>query len=141
MNCWRGGVRDAVEIQPVHAFEMAHFIAPSSGPTKGQCLGQALKSDGNGVSLALDVAGVGAGFLPGGGLVTGSARAATFAFGAQLGLTAASTGVGIAYKSGGKEGRPELRDLFNALKNRMRVCRDDLDACYRVCRITSPNVV
>jgi hypothetical protein len=79
---------------------MAHFIAPSSGPTKGQCLGQALKSDGNGVSLALDVAGVGAGFLPGGGLVTGSARAATFAFGAQLGLTAASTGVGIAYKSG-----------------------------------------
>jgi hypothetical protein len=75
-------------------------IAPNNGPTKGQCLGQALKSDGNGVSLALDVAGVGAGFLPGGGLVTGSARAATFAFGAQLGLTAASTGVGIAYKSG-----------------------------------------
>ncbi len=74
--------------------------APNTGPTKGQCLGQALKSDGNGVSLALDVAGVGAGFLPGGGLVTGSARAATFAFGAQLGLTAASTGVGIAYKSG-----------------------------------------
>lgn len=59
-------------------------VASSNGPTKGQCLGQALKSDGNGVSLALDVAGVGAGFLPGGGLVTGSARAATFAFGAQL---------------------------------------------------------
>ena len=61
---------------------------------------QALKSDGNGVSLALDVAGVGAGFLPGGGLVTGSARAATVAFGAQVGLTTASAGVGIAYKSG-----------------------------------------
>ena len=63
-------------------------------------MGQALKSDGNGVSLALDVAGLGAGFLPGGGLVTGSAKAATVAFGAQVGLTAASTGVGIAYKSG-----------------------------------------
>jgi hypothetical protein len=43
---------------------------------------------------------VGAGFLPGGGLVTGSARAASFAFGAQVGLTAASTGASIAYKSG-----------------------------------------
>ena len=73
---------------------------PSNGPTKGQCLGQALKSDGNGVSLALDVAGVGAGFLPGGGLVTGSASAATFAFGAQVGLTAASSGVSVANNSG-----------------------------------------
>lgn len=76
------------------------YIAPSNTPTRGQCAAQALKSDGNGVSLALDVAGVGAGFLPGGGLVTGSARAATVAFGAQVGLTAASTGVSIAYKSG-----------------------------------------
>ena len=74
--------------------------APSNGPTRGQCAAQALKSDGNGVSLALDVAGIGAGFLPGGGLVTGSARAATVAFGAQVGLTAASTGVSVAYKSG-----------------------------------------
>ena len=76
-------------------------VAPSNGtPTRGQCATQALKSDGNGVSLALDVAGVGAGFLPGGGLVTGSARAASFAFGAQVGLTAASTGASIAYRSG-----------------------------------------
>ena len=74
--------------------------APNNGPTKGQCLGQALKNDGNGVSLALDVAGIGAGFLPGGGLVTGSARAANIAFSAQVGLTAASTGVSTAYKSG-----------------------------------------
>jgi hypothetical protein len=43
---------------------------------------------------------VGAGFLPGGGLVTGSAKAASVAFGAQVGLTASSTGVSIAYKSG-----------------------------------------
>jgi RHS repeat-associated protein len=48
----------------------ALLSAPNNGPTKGQCLGQALKSDGNGVSLALDVAGLGAGFLQGGGLVT-----------------------------------------------------------------------
>jgi len=75
-------------------------VAPNNAPTKSGCLGQALKSDGNGASLALDVLGVGAGFLPGGGLVTGSARAATIAFGAQVGLTAASTGVSIAYKSG-----------------------------------------
>lgn len=75
-------------------------FGPNNGPTRSQCLGQALKSDGNGVSLALDVAGIGAGFLPGGGLVTGSAQAATVAFGAQVGLTAASTGVSIAYKSG-----------------------------------------
>ena len=72
----------------------------NNATTKSGCLGQALASDGNGASLALDVVGVGAGFLPGGGLVTGSARAATFAFGAQVGLTAASTGVSIAYKSG-----------------------------------------
>ena len=79
----------------------AFGIAPNNGtPTRGQCPSKALKSDGNGVSLALDVAGVGAGFLPGGGLVTGSARAASFAFGAQVGLTAASTGASIAYKSG-----------------------------------------
>lgn len=79
----------------------AFGIAPNNGkPTRGQCASKALKSDGNGVSLALDVAGVGAGFLPGGGLVTGSARAASFAFGAQVGLTAASTGASIAYKSG-----------------------------------------
>jgi len=79
-----------------------HLVAPNNGTqkTRGQCLGQALASDGNGVSLALDVAGVGAGFLPGGGLVTGSAKAATFAFGAQVGLMAASTGASIAYKSG-----------------------------------------
>ena len=76
------------------------IIAPSNGPTKGQCLGQALRSDGNGVSLGLDVAGIGAGFLPGGGLVTGSARAANIAFGAQVGFTVASTGVSTAYKSG-----------------------------------------
>lgn len=57
-------------------------------------------ADGNGVSLALDVAGLGAGFLPGGGLVTGSARAANIAFGAQVGFTVASTGVSAAYKSG-----------------------------------------
>jgi hypothetical protein len=63
----------------------AFGIAPNKGPTRGQCAAQALKSDGNGVSLALDAAGIGAGFLPGGGLVTGSARAATFAFGAQVG--------------------------------------------------------
>jgi hypothetical protein len=69
-------------------------------PTKGQCLGQALAEDGNGVSLGLDVAGVAAGFLPGGGLVTGSARAANIAFGAQVGLTAASTGVSVGYRSG-----------------------------------------
>jgi hypothetical protein len=68
--------------------------------SEAQCLGQALKSDGNGVSLALDVAGLGAGFLPGGGLVTGSARAANIAFGAQVGFTVASTGVSAAYKSG-----------------------------------------
>jgi hypothetical protein len=43
---------------------------------------------------------VGAGFLPGGGLVTGSAKAATFAFGAQVGLTAASVGVSVGYRSG-----------------------------------------
>ena len=78
----------------------AFGIAPSNGPSRGQCLGQALKNDGNGVSLALDVAGVAAGFLPGGGLVTGSARAANIAFGAQVGFTAASTGVSAAYKSG-----------------------------------------
>ena len=77
----------------------ASGIAPNNGPTRSQCLGQALKSDGNGVSLALDVAGVAAGFLPGGGLVTGSAQAATIAFGTQVGLTAASTGVSIGYKS------------------------------------------
>jgi hypothetical protein len=52
------------------------------------------------VSLALDVAGIAAGFLPGGGLVTGSARAANIAFSAQVGLTAASTGVSTGYKSG-----------------------------------------
>jgi RHS repeat-associated protein len=75
-------------------------VAPNNGPTRSGCLGQALKSDGNGASVALDVLGIGAGFLPGGGLVTGSARAASFAFGAQVGLTAASTGVSIAYKSG-----------------------------------------
>jgi hypothetical protein len=79
---------------------LALLSAPSNGPTKGQCLGQALKNDGNGVSLALDVAGIGAGFLPGGGLVTGSARAANIAFSAQVGLIAASTGVSTAYKSG-----------------------------------------
>src|ERR1700723_1896636 len=53
-------------------------VAPNDEPTKGQCLGQALKSDRNGAWLALDVAGVGVGFLPGGGLVTGSAREAIF---------------------------------------------------------------
>jgi hypothetical protein len=78
---------------------MAVFCESGIAPSKSGCLGQALKSDGNGASLALDVLGVGAGFLPGGGLVTGSAKAATFAFGAQVGLTAASTGVSIGYKS------------------------------------------
>jgi hypothetical protein len=77
-----------------------YFDAPNNAPTKSHCLGQALKSDGNGASLALDVLGVGAGFLPGGGLVTGGAKAATFAFRTQVALTAASTGVSIAYKSG-----------------------------------------
>ena len=77
-------------------------VAPKNATqnTRGHCLGQALKSDGNGASVALDLLGVGAGFLPGGGLVTGSAKAATVAFGAQVGLTAASVGVSVGYKSG-----------------------------------------
>ena len=72
----------------------------SDSPTRSRCAAQALGSDGNGVSLALDVAGIGAGFLPGGGLVTGSASAARTAFAVQAGLTAASTVTSVAYKSG-----------------------------------------
>jgi len=77
---------------------IAFGIALNNPLTTSHCIGQAL-GNGNGVSLAHDVAGVGAGFLPSGGLVTGSAKAASFAFGAQVGLTAASTGVSTGYKS------------------------------------------
>jgi len=75
-------------------------LAPNKSPTKGQCLKKALGSDGNGVSLALDVAGIGAGFLPGGGLVTGSATAARTAFAVQAGLTVASTAASVGHASG-----------------------------------------
>jgi hypothetical protein len=36
-----------------------------------------------------------------------------------------------------EEGQPELRDIFIALKTRIQTCHDDLDVCYRVCRIKS----
>ena len=56
-------------------------IAPDNGTIKQQqCAGAALKK--NAVTLNLDVAGVGAGFLPGGDLVVA---------GAQMGVNAAST--------------------------------------------------
>jgi hypothetical protein len=45
-------------------------LAPNN--SVGNCLSKALTSEGNGVSMALDLTGVLAGFLPGGGLVTGS---------------------------------------------------------------------
>lgn len=64
------------------------------------CAKKAAAKDGNGASLALDLLGVGAGFLPGGGLVTGSASAANFAFAAQNGLTALSAVNSVAYNSG-----------------------------------------
>jgi RHS repeat-associated protein len=55
--------------------------APNNGTSKQQqCAGAALKK--NAVSLSLDVAGVGAGFLPGGDLVVA---------GAKMGVNAAST--------------------------------------------------
>lgn len=75
------------------------FVAPSNAPTVSHCIGQAL-GNGNGTSLALDLAGVGAGFLPGGGLVTGSASAARTAFAVQAGLTVASTVNSAAHLSG-----------------------------------------
>jgi hypothetical protein len=68
-----------------------HLGAPSK--TNSECLG-------NEVALGLDIAGVAAGFLPGGGLVTGSASAAATAFAVQGGVTALSTINAIAYKSG-----------------------------------------
>lgn len=48
----------------------------------------------------MDIAGVAAGFLPGGGLVSGSASAAKAAFAVQGGLTALSAVNSAAYKSG-----------------------------------------
>jgi hypothetical protein len=63
------------------------YSGASSGPAAGSptpkqlgCLGDAIKK--NGVALALDAAGVGAGFLPGGDLVVA---------GVQMGIGAAST--------------------------------------------------
>lgn len=52
------------------------------------------------LQLDFDISGLGAGFLPGSGLVTGSAKTASFALGAQVGLTATLAGVSIGYKSG-----------------------------------------
>lgn len=68
--------------------------------SRWNCAKYAGGKDGNGASVFLDAAGIAAGFLPGGGLVTGTAKQAAFAFGAQVGLTAASTSVSIGYKSG-----------------------------------------
>jgi hypothetical protein len=72
-------------------------LAPNN--SVGNCLSKALTSEGNGVSMALDLTGVLAGFLPGGGLVTGSVSEARTAFAVQGVFTAASTTVSVATKS------------------------------------------
>jgi len=51
----------------------AFDLAPNNGPTVSHCLGAAGRK--NAVALSLDVAGVGAGFLPGGDLVVAGAQA------------------------------------------------------------------
>jgi hypothetical protein len=72
----------------------------ADGSNQRRCAKEALQKDGNGTSLVIDVLGVGASFLPGGGLVTGSARAAKVAFGAQNLLAAASFANSAVYKNG-----------------------------------------
>ena len=71
-------------IAPNNSFKKYHCDLMGNcykGPEiKSPCLGQALQK--NGAALALDLAGVGAGFLPGGDLVVE---------GAQIGIGAAST--------------------------------------------------
>jgi hypothetical protein len=67
-----------------------------SGRTVSQCIGQAL-SNGNGASLAFDVLGIGAGFLPGGGIVKSVGKVAV-----QTGLSLGSTAVSIAQHNNGE---------------------------------------
>ncbi len=76
-----------------------------AGRNCGHCLGQALGK--NGVALALDAAGVGAGFLPGGAAIVAVA---------QIGVGAAST-VNSAMSAGkpGEEGRLALGGAISSI--------------------------
>lgn len=70
----------------------AYALAPNNMQKKSSCLSKALAQNGNGTSLALDVAGDFAAFIPGGGLVTTtSAALARTGLGVQAGLGVAST--------------------------------------------------
>lgn len=64
-----------VPFTPFSGLESCPVVAPNNGTpkTKGQCALEALNN--NKVALGLDVAGVGAGFLPGGDLVVAGAQA------------------------------------------------------------------
>jgi RHS repeat-associated protein len=73
--------------------------ASNNPKTPSQCFSQAFHEDGNGASVLLDLAGIGAGFIPGGGLVEGGVTATRVAFGVQTGLTVASTVNSAVYKS------------------------------------------
>jgi hypothetical protein len=65
---------------------MIHALSQSVRRTRG-CLSQALGQDGNGASLALDLAGLGASLIPGGGIVKGTLQ--TLALGAQTSVALA----------------------------------------------------
>lgn len=67
-------------LSPVGGLGPQFSGATNNGPTVSHCLGAAGQK--NGVALSLDVAGIGAGFLPGGDLVVA---------GAQMGIGVAST--------------------------------------------------
>jgi len=59
----------------------------SGGGADTGCFSQAWRKDGNGASLLLDVAGIGASLIPGGGIVKGSLQ--TLALGAQTSVALA----------------------------------------------------
>lgn len=108
----------------------AFAIAPNNGTprTPSQCAGASLKK--NAVSLSLDAAGIGAGFLPGGELVVAGAQATVSvasgvnsavggdAFGSAvgvLGLPAAYAGTAVKFFGVGAKAIPGIGSAISAL--------------------------